>query len=139
MACEYTGTCACGQVKVTVTLPGKLEAYSPRACDCNFCTRRNIQYLSHPDGELQINSAGELSVYRQGSNQAVFLACSKCDEVIAASLPAGGDALGALNATLLSDYDKLKAPEVVSPKLLSAQEKLLRWQKVWLKVKVNDK
>ncbi|WDE06312.1 aldehyde-activating protein [Thalassomonas viridans] len=138
MTFQYPGKCSCGNVEVTITLPEKLAAYAPRACDCDFCTARNIQYLSHPDGSLVINSATSLEVYRQGSNQADFLACNRCDDVIAASLKTGDGILGALNATLLSDYAMLKTPEAVSPKLLSAGDKVNRWRSVWLKVKVNE-
>lgn len=137
MTFEYPGKCSCGNVRVKITLPERLSAFAPRACDCDFCRSRNVQYLSHPDGTLVINSAAALGVCQQGSNQADFLVCSSCDDVIAATLSIDDGMLGALNATLLSDYSALASAEVVSPKLLTAGDKKLRWQKVWLKVKVK--
>jgi hypothetical protein len=47
--------------------------------------------------------------------------------------------VGALNSTLLSDFALLQKSTTVSPKKLSAQEKVKRWQSLWLNVYVNGK
>jgi hypothetical protein len=131
------GKCRCGQTTIKISLPETLEQYSPRACDCDFCMSRNISYLSHPDGELEIESKAALDIQRQGSNQASFITCSRCGTVIAASMQLENSLIGALNATLLSDFSLLQQPTIVSPKVLGAKEKVERWQTVWLKTKVN--
>ena len=46
------GQCNCGQTKIKLSLSNKLNKYSPRACDCDFCISRKISYLSHPEGEF---------------------------------------------------------------------------------------
>ncbi|MCJ8318274.1 MAG: hypothetical protein MJK12_01485 [Colwellia sp.] len=131
------GKCKCGQTTIKLSLPETLEHYSPRACDCDFCISRNISYLSHPDGELEIESIEPLAVQQQGSNQAEFITCNCCKTVIAVSLQLENALIGALNSTLLSDFLLLEEPTIVSPKALAAKEKLARWQTIWLKMKVN--
>ena len=135
----YTGECQCGKTKVTISLPETLAQYSPRACDCDFCVSRNISYLSHPDGTLEIKSIVPLEVQQQGSEQAKFFTCNQCKTVIAASLQLNDKLVGALNSTLLSDFALLQKSTTVSPKKLSAQEKVKRWQSLWLNVYVNGK
>ena len=132
-----TGQCNCGQTKVKLSLPETLDHYSPRACDCDFCISRNITYLSHPDGELEIESIEPLDIQRQGSNQASFITCNCCKSVIAVSLQLENNLIGALNSILLTNDSSLQEPTRVSPKVLSAKEKLERWQTVWLNIKVN--
>lgn len=131
------GKCSCGQTKVKLSLPETLDQYSPRACDCDFCISRNISYISHPDGELEIESTEPFDIQKQGSNQASFIICSCCKSVIAGTLQIENNLIGALNSTLLSNYSLLQKPTTVSPKTLEAKEKVERWKTVWLKVKVN--
>jgi hypothetical protein len=102
------GKCHCGQTRIKISLPEALEHYSPRACDCDFCDSRNISYLSHPNGELEIDSKAALDIQRQGSNQASFITCSYCGTVIAASMQLENSLIGALNATLLANFTLLQ-------------------------------
>ena len=127
------GECSCGAVQIYLTMPEPIEHYSSRACDCDFCTIRHIEYISHPDGEVVLKSDSPLAVQMQGSNQAEFLACASCEDVITASYP-GKQRIGSLNATLLVDYDRLNGSDVVSPKLLDASDKLARWQTLWMPI-----
>jgi hypothetical protein len=131
------GKCSCGQTKVTLNLPETLDHYSPRACDCDFCISKNISYLSHPDGELKIESIESLEIQKQGSNQANFITCNCCKSVIAASLQLENNLIGALNSTLLSSFSLLQESTKVSPKLLGEKEKIDRWKTVWLNIKIN--
>jgi len=131
------GKCSCGETKIKVCLPQALDQYSPRACDCDFCVSRKISYLSHPDGELEIESNAPLEVQRQGSNQASFITCGSCKSVIAASLQLENKLVGSLNSTLLLDFSLLQKSTSVSPKQLGAKEKVERWQTLWLNIKVN--
>ena len=131
------GKCSCGQTKVKLSLPEALDQYSPRACDCDFCTSRNISYISHPDGELEIESMEALDIQKQGSKQANFITCNCCKSVIACCLQIENSLIGALNSTLLLNYSLLQDPTLVSPKALGAKEKIERWQSVWLNITVN--
>jgi hypothetical protein len=132
-----SGKCSCGKTKVTIYLPETLDQYRPRECDCDFCVSRNISYLSHPDGELAIESKEPLERQHQGSNQADFITCNNCKTVIAAALQLENKLIGALNSTLLLDFALLQKSTVVSPQMLSAKEKVERWQAIWLEIKIN--
>jgi len=131
------GKCSCGRTNVTLSLPKVLDQYSPWACDCDFCNSRNISYISHPDGELEIESIEPLHIQRQGSNQASFITCNCCKSVIAASLQLENRLVGALNSTLLSNFTLLQDPTIVSPRVLGATEKVELWKTVWFNIKIN--
>ncbi|MEH6473467.1 MAG: hypothetical protein V7752_19730 [Halopseudomonas sp.] len=137
MRLESKGKCRCGKITFAIALPKELENYSPRKCDCDFCMKRNASYLSHPDGCLFIESLAPLTINKHGSDQASFLSCSGCNSLVSVvyQFPAG--LKGALNATLLSESERLKTPVGVSPKLLDPKEKISRWESVWLNVRVN--
>ncbi|WP_196138955.1 aldehyde-activating protein [Aliikangiella sp. G2MR2-5] len=135
---EYTGHCACHSVTLNVSLPQPIENFSPRACDCDFCTSRHIEYISHPDGKLYLKSSNPLQELRQGSNQACFLACPNCQDVIAATFKVNHMIIGSLNSQLLDERTKLKPAETVSPKQLNARDKVERWQALWLSVNTNS-
>lgn len=133
---EHLGQCACGTVSFTLCLPTDLAQLSPRACDCDFCTTRQIAWLSHPKGKLIISSQDALLKVRQGSEQAEFLTCPNCNSVVAAALSLAlkskNDTLAAVNATLLNEHKRLATAVVASPQLLSPEEKNQRWQQVWM-------
>lgn len=131
------GKCKCGEIEFTVKLPEHLGKYSPRSCDCDFCISRNISYLSHPKGKLNIKSFSSLEIQKQGSNQADFITCTNCKSVIAVSVLLNKRLIGSLNSTLLLDSELLKEPTIVSPKLFTPQEKLDRWELLWLPITVN--
>lgn len=133
----HEGACKCGKVQVTLKLPKPLSVYSPRKCDCGFCMQRGISYISDANGELHIYSDSELAALSQGSEQAKFLTCSHCHDVIAASIETADGVIGALNATLLEQAQQLMPVTVVSPQQLSAEDKLMRWQTVWQAIYVN--
>lgn len=137
MKSTSSGKCICGKVVFSIELPDQLEKYSPRACDCDFCTRRNISYLSHPGGALEIECSEPFEVNRQGSNQAMFLTCADCGAVVAVVHQLGGCLKGAVNAGLLKESERLQKQVVVSPRHLDPQEKLTRWESIWSVVTVN--
>jgi len=137
---EHLGQCACGTVSFTLCLPTDLAQLSPRACDCDFCTTRQIAWLSHPKGKLIISSREALLKVQQGSEQAEFLTCPNCNSVVAAALSpelssaleSKSHTLAAVNATLLNEHKRLATAVVASPKMLSPEEKNQRWQQVWM-------
>ena len=134
---ESTGKCRCGKITFSLDLPKALENYSPRKCDCDFCMKRDSSYLSHPDGVLHIESLAPLTINKHGSEQASFLSCSNCNSLVSVVYQYPSGLKGAVNATLLSESERLKDSLVVSPKLLDPKEKLSRWESVWLNVRVN--
>lgn len=134
---RYKGRCQCHAVEVLVELTQPLSSYSARKCDCDFCIQRHISYLSDPNGKLNICTNLELDIQKQGSDQAEFLTCPMCKDVISASIQIEDNRIGALNASLLDECSSLKTATIVSPQKLSAQEKLSRWQTFWTSVSIT--
>ncbi len=135
---NYQGKCSCKKAVFSLKLPEKLESYSPRACDCNFCVQHQLAYLSDPKGQLNVSYQGDFTIIKQGSEQAQFLCCDVCGNIIAVVYQFENNILkGAVNANLLIEAEKMLPSTTVSPKLLAPDEKLERWEQLWLKVKIN--
>jgi hypothetical protein len=92
--------------------------------------------MSDPDGMLQITSAQALLTVKQGSNQASFLECPCCHDVLCTSYDFGNNLKGAVNTNLLDDTLVIGKSEISSPKHLSAQQKISRWNKLWMKTSI---
>ena len=136
LSMTYQGQCSCGSVTLRVKLPDAIQAFASRACDCDFCTSRDIEYMSDPNGSVQLYSSEPLTQLRQGSDQAEFLTCAECDTVLCASYISDQNRIGSVNATLLNDYEQLSGSEVVSPKLLGASDKVERWKMLWMPIEI---
>jgi len=137
MSIKNTGKCSCGKASFFLELPEELETYSPRECDCDFCTKHKLSYLSHAEGSLNIDYSGVFNIIKQGSEQAKFLSCSNCGDIVTAVYQFEGTLKGAVNANLLAESEKLQESTIISPKLLAPDEKLKRWESLWLKVLIN--
>ncbi|BHH82613.1 GFA family protein [Desulforhopalus sp. 52FAK] len=136
---NYSNTCSCGKIQIKLTLPKPIEEYTPRACDCDFCTTRKAAYISDPDGVLEITQSEGLESLIQGSKQAKFWQCKSCHDLIAVTHEFETGLQGAINANCLAGSNKLQNPISVSPKTLSPEEKIERWQAGWMTVKFIDK
>jgi len=134
---NYSSSCQCGKVQVHLTLPSSIENYEPRECDCDFCQRHRITYISDPGGSLSIKSDNRLKQSKQGSEQAVFWQCLSCNNLIAVTNSLNGELKGAVNGQLFASKYKLGTSVIVSPKFLSSTEKRARWNSAWLRVKFN--
>ncbi len=133
----YSGACSCGLVKIEFSSRLELSDFEARICDCDFCVARNVKYISDSSGHLKLTSEGDLNFYQQGSNQAKFIACTQCDDIICASyknLVEPERFIGSLNVNLLSNVSLLKNSVTVSPKKLTASDKLERWEQVWMPI-----
>jgi len=135
---SISATCPCGIVNLTLNLPAAPESYAPRRCDCDFCTSRNLQYLSDPAGQLQIHSTKPLQRLRQGSEQAEFLACSQCQTIVAVCYREAEICVGAANASLLQPRSQFAEAVTVQPRLLAADTKTERWKQLWTPLVVEE-
>lgn len=133
-----TGTCLCGSVYCEIQLQQPASAYAPRRCDCDFCTSRNLQYLSDAKGQLQIHSTKPLQRLKQGSEQAEFLACSQCQTVVAVCYREAEICVGAVNASLLKPGSQFAEAVTVQPRLLAAVTKTERWKQLWTPLVVEE-
>lgn len=129
---ELSGGCHCGALRWSFVTRQALDAFVPRACDCDFCTRHRAAWVSDPQGALRIAGASRAGRYRQGSGQAEFLFCGQCGVLVAVvCADEAGVLRGALNRNSFDLRDRLGNEAVASPQLLAADAKLARWSQVW--------
>lgn len=134
---SYEGVCTCQLTRLQLRLPQPIQSYTPRICDCDFCTSRGIQYLSDPDGEASICCPRSLSVQRQGSMQAEFLTCPECGDVLAASMIIHKQRRASVNVKLFAAQETIRPGQAASPKRLNAQDKVSRWEIIWMPLDLN--
>ena len=128
-----TGACHCGNLQVAAKLSGLPAAYRPRACDCDFCRKHAAAYVSDPQGSLLIRVGDERAVtrYRQGNGLAEMLLCGNCGVLIGAVYQDERALYGVVNAKILDLWEDFGAAQVASPRTLSGDEKVSRWQGIW--------
>jgi hypothetical protein len=120
-------------VRWTLSSAQSLTAFTPRACDCDFCTRHRAAWVSDSEGSLLVRDAGkQLRRYRQGSGQAEFLFCGNCGVLIGVVCIADDGILrGAVNRNSFNERSLLGAEAVASPQRLAPEAKLARWSQLW--------
>jgi len=130
-----SGGCHCGALQVTASLSGPPKDYRPRECDCDFCRKHAAAYISDPRGSLRIAIGGEraLTRYRQGSALAEMLLCRNCGVLVAAVYQDERVLYGVVNARILEQWPDFGAAQVVSPRTLSADQKVSRWRGLWFR------
>jgi len=128
------GACPCRSTRFEVTLTRELSDYSPRACDCDFCISRGARFLSDPEGKLTVSFSSVPVSLKQGSEQAEFLHCPLCKCLICVICSINGNLYGALNSSVSQIFGGLRDTIDVSPKRLSANEKMERWRNTWFPV-----
>ncbi|HJW47070.1 MAG TPA: hypothetical protein VJ484_11355, partial [Lysobacter sp.] len=107
----HTGGCHCGALRWTLASLHPLDKFSPRACDCDFCTRHRAAWVSDAEGSLRIKAkASDLQRYRQGSGQAEFLVCRNCGVLVAVIAPTtNGQLHGAVNRNAFDRREEFPA------------------------------
>jgi hypothetical protein len=134
----HAGGCHCGAVRWHFDTGQALAAFTPRACDCDYCTRHGAAWVSDPAGRLRIRAAGgKLQRYRQGSGQAEFLSCRECGVLVAVlAHDNDGRLLGAAHHNAFDARESFGEPAVVSPQRLAPDAKLARWTQLWTPVEL---
>jgi hypothetical protein len=128
-----TGGCHCGNLRLTLELTDASESFHPRACDCDFCRKHGAAYVSDPAGSLLIRIRSEQLTgrYTQGSGTAQMLICRNCGVLVGALYQGAGRLYAVANASAVDTATRFGTVESVSPKSLSAAEKVQRWQGLW--------
>ena len=72
-----------------------------------------------------------VSTKKNGDQLANFYYCKGCSILLAVGCNINGQLRGAVNSNLLQDVNQLGKPVQIQPRLLSANEKLERWNKLW--------
>jgi hypothetical protein len=128
----HHGGCHCGAVQFVFRTQRALSDFTPRACDCDFCMRHRVGWVSDAAGMLRITASDGLRRYRQGSGQAEFLVCGNCG-VLVAVVCAGDDGVlrGAVNRNSFDERELLGMEVTASPQELAPDAKLARWSQLW--------
>ncbi len=130
---KLKGACHCGNIRVEVALTRAPAEYRPRACDCEFCRKHGASYLSDPGGSLAVQVGDErlLRKYRQGSNTAEMLVCGNCGVLVGGAYQTEGRVFAAINTRIIEGDAMFGEIQPVSPRTLSAEEKVSRWKALW--------
>jgi hypothetical protein len=128
-----SGGCHCGNISIEMKVSNEPEAYNPRACDCNFCSKHGASYISDRNGTLKIitNEENNLNKYKVGSGIADFLVCNKCGVLVGVIIEAQGKTYGSINSKAACSNVKYGNDQKASPKLLTDIEKINRWKNIW--------
>lgn len=130
---KVNGGCHCGNIVAELGLPHAPDTYNPRACDCDFCRKHCASYVSDPKGSLLIRIKDEQNAgrYRQGSGTAELLFCRNCGVLVSVLYRNEGQLFGAVNSKAVEGPSPFGAEQTVSPKTLSPDRKVKRWQDIW--------
>ena len=130
---KYLGQCSCGKNKIVVDAAIDFEKLVPRSCDCDSCRSLSLPAAMVSDPKMNISIVKEgagLEIRKNGSEQASFLHCKNCDQLLAVGANIEGRSRGAVNAFL---FKSIKFSETIQirPRLLSQVEKIQRWKEIW--------
>ena len=127
------GHCHCGNISLEITLSVPPKNIVPRHCDCDFCQKHRAEYISDPNGKINIHikNPSDIKYEHQGSNQANFLVCNACGMLIGALYRESGHLYAAINRLTINDAIEFADPIVISPKYLSITDKVQRWKELW--------
>ena len=136
---RHCGGCHCSALRFEFSTTQALAAFSPRACDCDFCMRHRAAWVSDAAGVLRIEADdARLRRYRHGSGQADFLLCAECGVLVAViARTDGGRLLGAANRNAFDGREAFADETSVSPQQLGPEAKLSRWSQLWTPVKLE--
>lgn len=79
--------------------------------------------------------------YRQGSTTADLMFCRDCGILVAVTCERHEVVFGSVNARCLDEHGNLGKPVIVSPQTLTKEEKMARWDAVWInnvQIRVSD-
>jgi hypothetical protein len=129
---RLAGGCHCGNIAVSVELTSAPAACHPRACDCEFCRKHGAVWVSDPRGSLRVRiaDASDAGRYSQGAGIAQMLLCRRCG-VLVAALCQAQHLYGVVNASVLDARNEFAPVQPVSPRQLSPEAKVSRWQSLW--------
>ncbi len=130
---NLSGHCACQNIEFNLKISFPIESFSPRACDCDFCLKNKISYISDVQGQadIKIHKPQFIKLVQQGHELAQFLKCQGCQSIICALYSEGSKKFAAFNTDLISNKEQFAQSLSVSPKKLTVEEKVSRWQQLW--------
>lgn len=131
----YRGSCHCGAITVTLSLPRPAGDMRVRSCQCGFCRPRGTRTVADPAGTALISMAspGQLHRYRFGLKTADYLLCANCGSYIGAVQEEAGGLISVINVGGLDipAFREIKA-DPVSYDGETAAERLARRRTYWM-------
>ncbi|RYH12862.1 aldehyde-activating protein [archaeon] len=130
-----SGCCSCGNIEAVVNLSKPSIEYTPRCCDCDFCTQRAAAYVSDPQGSLRFIVKDPSHIekrYQDADGIAQFLICKRCDTLVGATYT-DNNVYGTLNQKILGEQVLFSPSAVASPKTLDKRSKVSRWRELWFR------
>ena len=130
----YSGECHCGNIKVKLSTLISPEDTQIRACECSFCRKHRAQYISDPEGTLDISirEPENLQKYRFGQKTADFLFCKICGIYIAAMFSDNNRFYGILNLNILDSPEEFtQTVTIVSYEQEDVKSRIERRKKKW--------
>ena len=123
----------CGNEKFEMEFSKEPSSYSPRACDSNFFINHGASYVLDRNGKLVIfvKNGTNLSKYKQRSRISNFLVCRKCGVLVGVYYKNQEQLYATINSKAVNRNTTFGQETVVSPKDLSDNEKVQRWQDMW--------
>lgn len=108
----FSGSCHCGNLKVTFETAKPPAHLSVRACDCSFCRRHGAHTVSDPDGRVRLTIAdpARLSRYRFALKTADFLVCRECGVYMGAVYAEGAAAYATINVNAFETAEGFSEP-----------------------------
>ena len=128
-----SGGCYCGNILLDLHLTHEPASYHPRACDCGFCAKHGAAYISDAQGSLRIRIKDQRhsGTYRQGSELAEMLLCTRCGVLVGALYRAEARIYATINARVIEGAEGFAPEQAVSPRKLSSEAKVARWKELW--------
>lgn len=107
---NFEGGCHCGDFRYQLTWPEGAGRLPARRCTCDYCTRFNAVWTSHPQARLAVSVPGgaQPGRYRFATATADFLFCPRCGVSFAAVCEIDGALKGVLNVNTLDGAEVLE-------------------------------
>jgi hypothetical protein len=87
---------------------------------------------------IELQGHGDnVDIDTNGDRLARFYRCGTCGDLLAVGCEIDGELRGAVNSEMLDQKDGFGEAVRIQPRLLSANEKLVRWGKLWGRLKMS--
>lgn len=99
------GSCHCGAIAISLSLPGAPQEQAIGNCQCSFCRKHNARTYSHPkaNATLTVQEAKHLQRYTFGLQTAESIVCRQCGVYVAMILSESNRAWSTINIDILDD------------------------------------